>query len=146
MTDVQPEDVEAYEELKNDGNEYVANRTFDCGCYVSVVKDDSQGNDYPGNPSILFDYGRCAVHSMTVKDPGPVQEWMDEYSKAHPMKVQEVKPFTDAENMKLGLTKKVPVGCGRGNHDYRIVLGKQYAKCFKCTSTRTVGNSKVQRE
>src|SRR6266566_4917344 len=141
MTDVQPEDVEAFDELKGDV-EYSTFEDFECGCRVSVVKDDSQGNDYPGAPSILFDYERCPVHSRDSTDAGPIAAWIEAYSIAHPMKTAIVKTFTETEAKKLGLVKKVPIGCGRGNHDYVLVAGKNYAKCSKCVSTRTVGSSK----
>src|SRR6266487_629330 len=94
MTDVQPEDVEAFDELKADV-EYSTFEDFECGCRVSVVKDDSQGNDYPGAPSILFDYERCPVHSRDATDAGPIAAWIEAYSIAHPMKTAVVKTFTE---------------------------------------------------
>lgn len=77
----------------SDEVQYETEKAFDCGCRVAVVKDDSEGHDYPGSPSVSFDFERCGPHGITVKDPGPVQAWMDEYAKAHPMaKAKEIEP------------------------------------------------------
>jgi hypothetical protein len=112
------------------GKDDETGKIFECGCEVNMENDDSEGEAYPGAPSIVFNYERCQVHRVSADDLGPIDGWMAEYTAKHPIKpaVKIIPPPA----------LKKPVGCGRGQHDYQMVAGKNYAKCSKCVSTKTV--------
>ncbi len=106
-------------------------KVFDCGCRVRLLKDDSQGEDYPSAPSMLFDFERCPSHCLDSKDSGPIEAFIEEFVKSRPF----AKSILPAKPL---VSSKVVEGCGRGKHDYQLVAGKNYAKCSKCVSTKTV--------